>query len=189
MVMILATLAFTWAIFDDAYRQINAFVEQRLFLAQFIFELFWDLARVALLLSIYDLFYRLMQESPLGNGKLGRFHFWRYKVGRASFCGFLALLAFLMMCLRIAYLSGIVFHPPTSQDQTYLQYDTIESVAIILCYIFDVSYFFAGLELLVVASMLMYQRKRKPGSGSKAVRLPSPTLFFDHFQNRCRPRN
>ena len=177
-VMFCASLAYLWAIFDDTYRLINPLVPQRLFLAQFIFEFFWDMARVALLLSVYDLFYRLMQESPLGNGTTGHIHFWKFKTTRNASCSFLGLLAFLLMCLRTAYLTVVVFHPIPGESEPNLRHNSIESAAEILCYIFDVSCLLAGLEFVTVASILMYQRKSKPGSGCRSVRLLNFRLSY-----------
>ena len=74
-----------------------------------------------------------------------------------------------MMCLRISYLSGVVFHPPSTKDESYIQYDIVESVAVALCFLRDILYFVAGLEVLVVSAILLERKKSKDGSGNKAV--------------------
>ena len=184
LAMAFAIIAFSWAVFDDTYRIMNTWVEQRLFLAQFVGDFFWDLARISLLLSVYDLYFHLMQQSPLGSWKMCRMHFWRYKGVKISFCGLLILLAFLMMCLRIAYLSARVLNQSkTTNDDLYVQCNTVETAAVILCFIFDILYFLAGLEIILVASVLLARRKRKNGSGSKTVSLLLLNLWAVSLKN------
>lgn len=165
--MAFAIVAFSWAVFDDAFRLVHDWVEQRLFLAQFVGDFFWDLARVSLLLSIYHLYFHLMRRSPLGSSKLSRAHFWRYSQVKLAFCGLLVVLAFLMMCLRIAYLSASVY----DDGNDFAQRDVVKLASIILCFMFDILYFLGGLEVLILGSTLVVLGKRKAGSGKISVSL------------------
>ena len=185
--IVFAIVAFSWAFFDDTYRLVNEWVEQRLFLAQFVGDFFWDLARISLLLSVYHLDFHLMRQSPLGSWTLSRVHYWRFDQVKAAFCSLLVLIAFLMMCLRIAYLSISVYHPAADGDNAYLQYDTVEAAAMILCFMFDILYFLGGLEVLVVGSTLLVQRKRKNGSGKISVSCLFPMVLSPLHQSHRNP--
>ena len=165
----LALLSFSFQTFDDIFRIVNSYAEQRLFLTQFVFDCFWDFTRIFLLWNTYDLLFHLMRYAPLGQHTICRLHFWRYEIVRKVICGLLFLIAFVMMCLRISYLSDQVFHPPMSQDKTYLNSYKTLGAAVGLCFLHDILYFLAGLEVLIVSGVLLERKNSKDGAGSKAV--------------------
>ena len=177
LAVVFAIVGFAWAVFDDTFRLVHEWVEQRLFLAQFVGDFIWDLSRVLLLLAIYQLQFHLMRQAPLGRSILSRMHFWRYSQVKVVQGSVLVLVAFLMMVLRIAYLSNIVFHSPANGGSNSYQ-ETVESAAAVLCFIFDTLYFVSGLEVLVVAIIFLVQRKRKNGPGKISVSYTQPFSSF-----------
>lgn len=163
----LTLIALAWAVFDDSWRTWNYYVRQRLFLAEVVFKLIWNCARISLLLNIYNVITHLFRHSLLTPGNISKIYSGKCTNLHSRFCGFLFLLVLVGLGLEITILTSLVFDPnPTyNSDQPI----TIARQALFIS--FDILYFLAGLEILMVSAV------GKNASVSNAVRPFLPKLF------------